>query len=141
MDKSEFFENLFVHLRKRIKLGVRLDLVRDQFMDEYYLNGTLRGTKFSIDLSEDGEVITTFNTGANEKNIKIVEESICEFTGEEPSVTYTLKDMNDPKKNMHVIEWTRSKERLDKIRFSEIVSFPHYVTDIDIKINDLGRTR
>lgn len=141
MNKEENFQELFSHLLKTIKLGIRLDFNCNRIYDDYSIEGTLRGSKFRIDYNPENEIMVTFNTGANEKNIKLVEESINEFLGEESSVTYSLKDMQNSKVNMHVIEWTKSEERIEKIKYSDDVYFPRFITDVKVKNKENGFTR
>jgi hypothetical protein len=142
MDRKNTYLNLFEFLRKKYKVGMRLDFYSDDSLEDYYLTGNIFGNIFGIEIYEDDMISFSFY-GKNKKCETSVEELLSEFFNDKPNVKYTVKDRIDKKQEIKVYEWGCSAKRYESIQKGEIVESPRYITDsmIDIRYDDNGKIK
>lgn len=128
----EEYENLFVYLRKCDLMGVRLNLEVGRTNEFITLEGTMLLNRFEIDINDD-DISLSFDSGDifMEKKMEIL---LSEYLKKDMDISYSIKDMNDPKREVKVYEWVKNKERISKIENSETVEYPLYITNINKRI-------
>ena len=128
----EEYENLFVYLRKCDLMGVRLNLEVGRTNEFITLEGTMLLNRFEIDINDD-DISLSFDYGDifMEKKMEIL---LSEYLKKDMDISYSIKDMNDPKREVKVYEWVKNKERISKIENSETVEYPLYITNINKRI-------
>ena len=136
----EDYENLFVYLRKCDLPGFRLNLEVGRAMQYITLEGKSLLNRFEIDMNED-DVSISFDSEDIflEKKMEIL---LNNFLNQELDISYSIKDMNDVKREVKVYEWIKNKDRIKKIENSETVEYPLYITNIKkYKENDEEKAR
>ena len=128
----EEYENLFVYLRKCDLMGVRLNLEVGRTNEFITLEGTMLLNRFEIDINDD-DISLSFDYGDifMEKKMEIL---LSEYLKKDMDISYSIKDINDPKREVKVYEWVKNKERISKIENSETVEYPLYITNINKRI-------
>lgn len=128
----EEYENLFVYLRKCDLMGVRLNLEVGRTNEFITLEGTMLLNRFEIDINDD-DISLSFDYGDIfiEKKMEIL---LSEYLKKDMDISYSIKDMNDPKREVKVYEWVKNKDRISKIENSETVEYPLYITNINKRI-------
>ena len=128
----EEYENLFVYLRKCDLMGVRLNLEVGRTDEFITLEGTMLLNRFEIDINDD-DISLSFDYGDifMEKKMEIL---LSEYLKKDTDISYSIKDMNDQKREVKVYEWVKNKERISKIENSETVQYPLYITNINKRI-------
>lgn len=131
----EEYEDLFVFLRNSDLVGTRLNLEADNIMNDYTLEGKTGTNKFIININDDATSLSFLKPEPNTEHRLV--SLLSEFYDKDIDVSYTIKDINEPEKEINVYEWVLDKERIKKIQNSETMSYPHYITNVEIRDNSI----
>ena len=131
----EEYEDLFVFLRNSDLVGTRLNLEADNIMNDYTLEGKTGTNKFIININDDATSLSFLKPEPNTEHRLV--SLLSEFYDKDIDVSYTIKDINEPEKEINVYEWVLDKERIKKIQNSETISYPHYITNVEIRDNSI----
>ena len=133
----EEYEDLFVFLRNSDLVGTRLNLEADNIMNDYTLEGKTGTNKFIININDDATSLSFLKPEPNTEHRLVSLLSEFYDYDKDIDVSYTIKDINEPEKEINVYEWVLDKERIKKIQNSETISYPHYITNVEIRDNSI----
>lgn len=125
---KEQYEDLFVFLRNNSLFGTRLELDVDNVLGICYLNGYTKSNSFMIDIKEDGVslVFSKEEPGYEGKLVALLNY----YYQDSVDVSYNIMDLGDVDNVMKAYEWTSSKEKIEAIKKSESIKYPHYITNV-----------